>query len=221
MTNRREPRERPGRPTNRNHITPHHQPHDGHQPMPLDNRPSIWATIRSRGSPAPGDRFATPIVGSRVSRTTTTATRTSSTRRPADERSAMDPTVPIAVPRSCIPRIGGLWLAQAGDLRGDETRSLAAGGRERRVCRPKLSAFVMAGLRSDSAWAETPLRAQGPRAGPCARHRRSRSRVYGALMRVSGPLRAAHTRFWGGRNPIGPALPDRRHESGWRWPGGG
>jgi len=30
MTNRREPRERPGRLTNRNHITPQHQPHDGH-----------------------------------------------------------------------------------------------------------------------------------------------------------------------------------------------
>ncbi len=45
MTTRREPRERPGRLTNRNHTNhQHHQPHNGYQPMPLDDRSSIWAT---------------------------------------------------------------------------------------------------------------------------------------------------------------------------------
>jgi hypothetical protein len=47
MTNRREPRERSDRPANRHHNTPHHQPDNGHQPLPLDNHSSIWATLRS------------------------------------------------------------------------------------------------------------------------------------------------------------------------------
>jgi hypothetical protein len=42
MTNRREPRERPGRLANRNHITPPSASHhNGRQPMPLDNCSSI------------------------------------------------------------------------------------------------------------------------------------------------------------------------------------
>jgi hypothetical protein len=45
MTERREPRERPDRPANRNHISPPtDKPDNGHEPLPLDNRPSIWAT---------------------------------------------------------------------------------------------------------------------------------------------------------------------------------
>jgi hypothetical protein len=44
MTERREPRQRPDRPANRNHTPSHNQPHNGHQPLPLDKRSSIWAT---------------------------------------------------------------------------------------------------------------------------------------------------------------------------------
>jgi hypothetical protein len=44
-------RGRPDRPASRNHITTHHhQPDNGHQPLPLDNRSSIWATFRSYGT---------------------------------------------------------------------------------------------------------------------------------------------------------------------------
>ena len=42
-------RGRPDRPASRNHIN-HHQPNNGHQPLPLDKRSSIWATQRSRQS---------------------------------------------------------------------------------------------------------------------------------------------------------------------------
>ena len=45
MTNRREPRERPDRLANRNHIPlGNTNPDNRHQPLPLDNHPSIWAT---------------------------------------------------------------------------------------------------------------------------------------------------------------------------------
>ena len=44
MTQRREPRERSDRPANRQPHTPSNTNHHGHQPPPLDNNPSIWAT---------------------------------------------------------------------------------------------------------------------------------------------------------------------------------
>jgi hypothetical protein len=47
MTNRREPRERPDRLANRNHTLATTNRTDGHQPMPLDNHSSIWATKES------------------------------------------------------------------------------------------------------------------------------------------------------------------------------
>ncbi len=48
MTERREPRERSGRLANRNHIfPPDEKPNNGDQPLPLDNQPSIWATMRA------------------------------------------------------------------------------------------------------------------------------------------------------------------------------
>ena len=50
MTERREPRERSDRPANRQPHTPSNTNHHGHQPLPLDNNPSIWATRGSQPS---------------------------------------------------------------------------------------------------------------------------------------------------------------------------
>jgi hypothetical protein len=44
ITNRREPRDRPDRPANRNHTHSATPTTHGPQPPPLDNRSSIWAT---------------------------------------------------------------------------------------------------------------------------------------------------------------------------------
>jgi hypothetical protein len=58
MTERREPRERPDRPANRNpnHRRTTTEPDNGHQPLPLD--PSIWATQRWPDHGWRRDRFA-------------------------------------------------------------------------------------------------------------------------------------------------------------------
>ena len=50
MTNRREPADARTAPQAATTSTTHHQPNNGHQPLPLDNRSSIWATKRSSGS---------------------------------------------------------------------------------------------------------------------------------------------------------------------------
>jgi len=50
MTNRREPRERPDRLANRNHILATTNRTPAINPYPLDNRSSIWATRGSRAS---------------------------------------------------------------------------------------------------------------------------------------------------------------------------
>ena len=50
MTERREPREHLGPPREPQPQPLPHQPHHGHQPLPLDKRSSIWATQRWRRS---------------------------------------------------------------------------------------------------------------------------------------------------------------------------
>ena len=85
MTERRESREHLGPPREPPRQPLPHQPHHGHQPLPLDKRSSIWATERSRRSALAHVALAAhTIVGPTSRWTTPPAAERSSSSAPAD-----------------------------------------------------------------------------------------------------------------------------------------